>query len=163
MILVSLTSHSFGGPLILYDIMIGVLCKIGSTEIPQKLILVIEIKIRSWLAQCSWLQNGAWPAWSPLWMCGPSLRGSTVGIVGLGRIGQAVMNRYGISVIRPYSVLWIRIRIDFARRDPDPHWFRSAGSGSRRAKLTTERKKVKKFCVLKCAWALFLWKRRKNK
>ncbi|XP_053983140.1 glyoxylate reductase/hydroxypyruvate reductase-like [Hylaeus volcanicus] len=31
-----------------------------------------------------------WKAWSPTWMCGPGLSGSTVGIVGLGRIGMQV-------------------------------------------------------------------------
>jgi len=39
------------------------------------------------------LKSGGWSSWSPLWLCGPALRGSTVGIVGLGRIGQAVQNR----------------------------------------------------------------------
>ncbi|GBM20234.1 Glyoxylate reductase/hydroxypyruvate reductase [Araneus ventricosus] len=39
--------------------------------------------------------NGGWEncAWGPLWMCGTSLAGSTVGIVGLGRIGFAVAER----------------------------------------------------------------------
>jgi len=46
------------------------------------------------------LKTGKWSSWSPLWMCGPALRGSTVGIVGLGRIGQAVRDRlvpFGVS------------------------------------------------------------------
>lgn len=34
--------------------------------------------------------RGEWKAWAPTWMCGPGLSGSTVGIVGLGRIGQRV-------------------------------------------------------------------------
>lgn len=38
-------------------------------------------------------KNGGWKAWSPFWMCGPSLSGSTVGIVGFGRIGQEVGKR----------------------------------------------------------------------
>lgn len=39
--------------------------------------------------------NGGWAkcAWGPLWMCGKSLAGSTVGIVGLGRIGFGVAER----------------------------------------------------------------------
>ncbi len=44
-------------------------------------------------------------------------------------------------------VLRIRIRINFGRLDPDPHW--EYGSGSRKAKIT-HRKKVKKIQVLKC-------------
>ncbi|CAG5092196.1 Similar to Grhpr: Glyoxylate reductase/hydroxypyruvate reductase (Mus musculus), partial [Cotesia congregata] len=36
------------------------------------------------------LRAGEWTSWSPTWMCGPGLAGSTVGIVGLGRIGARV-------------------------------------------------------------------------
>ncbi|XP_071541514.1 glyoxylate reductase/hydroxypyruvate reductase isoform X2 [Panulirus ornatus] len=41
------------------------------------------------------LLNGGWSkcAWSPLWMTGLGLAGSTVGIFGLGRIGQGVVRR----------------------------------------------------------------------
>ncbi|XP_042216574.1 glyoxylate reductase/hydroxypyruvate reductase-like isoform X2 [Homarus americanus] len=41
------------------------------------------------------LLNGGWAkcAWSPLWMTGWGLAGSTVGIFGLGRIGQGVVRR----------------------------------------------------------------------
>ena len=38
--------------------------------------------------------SGNWkPGWRHLWMCGPSISGSCVGIVGLGRIGKAVAKR----------------------------------------------------------------------
>lgn len=40
-------------------------------------------------------RTGGWKAWSPFWMCGPGLGGSTVGIVGFGRIGQEVAKRVG--------------------------------------------------------------------
>ncbi|OAD58647.1 Glyoxylate reductase/hydroxypyruvate reductase [Eufriesea mexicana] len=36
------------------------------------------------------IYKGEWKAWSPSWMCGSGLSGSTVGIVGLGRIGTQV-------------------------------------------------------------------------
>ncbi|XP_076648993.1 glyoxylate reductase/hydroxypyruvate reductase-like [Halictus rubicundus] len=36
------------------------------------------------------IYKGEWKAWSPTWMCGPGLAGSTIGIVGLGRIGAQV-------------------------------------------------------------------------
>lgn len=39
------------------------------------------------------VHNGAWGAWQPEWLTGRDLHGSTVGIVGLGRIGQAVARR----------------------------------------------------------------------
>lgn len=44
-------------------------------------------------------RTGGWKAWSPFWMCGPGLGGSTVGIVGFGRIGQEVAKR-----IKPFNV-----------------------------------------------------------
>lgn len=43
--------------------------------------------------------NGGWQAWSPFWMCGPGLAGSTVGVVGFGRIGQEVAKR-----LKPFNV-----------------------------------------------------------
>lgn len=37
--------------------------------------------------------NGGWRSWAPSWMCGPGVKGSVMGIVGFGRIGQAVASR----------------------------------------------------------------------
>uniref|UniRef100_A0A6A7G7I2 Glyoxylate reductase/hydroxypyruvate reductase n=1 Tax=Hirondellea gigas TaxID=1518452 RepID=A0A6A7G7I2_9CRUS len=37
--------------------------------------------------------DGSWGDWRPLWMCGMDLHHATVGIVGLGRIGQIVAKR----------------------------------------------------------------------
>ncbi|MEM8797285.1 MAG: D-glycerate dehydrogenase [Pseudomonadota bacterium] len=48
------------------------------------------------------MQSGVqWPGWSPTWMLGRRLRGMKLGIIGMGRIGQAVAARalpFGISV-----------------------------------------------------------------
>lgn len=38
-------------------------------------------------------KSGGWVSWAPKWMTGPGLAGATVGIVGFGRIGQAVGKR----------------------------------------------------------------------
>ncbi|KAK7495275.1 hypothetical protein BaRGS_00013457 [Batillaria attramentaria] len=54
--------------------------------------------------------DGSWGTWKPMWLCGPGLEGSTVGIVGLGRIGQAVAR-----CIKPFSVSRI-VYSDFAEQ-----------------------------------------------
>ncbi|MEP3524734.1 MAG: D-glycerate dehydrogenase [Hyphomicrobiales bacterium] len=47
------------------------------------------------------MQSGYWPGWSPTWMLGRRLKGKKLGIVGMGRIGQAVAKRargFGLSI-----------------------------------------------------------------
>lgn len=39
------------------------------------------------------VKNGEWADWRPEWMCGTDVYGSTVGIIGLGRIGTAFARR----------------------------------------------------------------------
>jgi glyoxylate reductase len=39
------------------------------------------------------LRNGRWKGWSPTWMLGHRVSGKRLGIVGMGRIGQAVARR----------------------------------------------------------------------
>lgn len=38
--------------------------------------------------------SGGWSSWKPLWLCGYGLSGSTVGVVGLGRIGEAFLSNF---------------------------------------------------------------------
>ena len=54
------------------------------------LLLTVSRRIAEGVARA---KRGDWPPWHPMWMCGPSLNGSTVGIVGLGQIGRAVAKR----------------------------------------------------------------------
>ncbi|XP_069486580.1 glyoxylate reductase/hydroxypyruvate reductase-like [Ambystoma mexicanum] len=44
-------------------------------------------------------KSGGWGTWKPLWMCGNGLSQSTVGIFGLGRIGEAIAKR-----LKPFGV-----------------------------------------------------------
>ncbi|WP_374546632.1 2-hydroxyacid dehydrogenase [Rhodoblastus sp.] len=47
------------------------------------------------------LVGGAWSGWSPTWMLGHRITGKRLGIVGMGRIGQAVARRakaFGLSI-----------------------------------------------------------------
>jgi len=47
------------------------------------------------------LEEGRFPGWSPTWMLGRRVRGKKLGIIGLGRVGQAIAKRakaFGLSV-----------------------------------------------------------------
>lgn len=47
------------------------------------------------------LRSGDWPGWSPTWMLGHRIYGKRLGIIGMGRIGQAVARRargFGLSI-----------------------------------------------------------------
>ena len=48
---------------------------------------------RRFLEAAADLRAGRWTTWEPMGWTGPDLHGSTVGIIGLGRIGQAVARR----------------------------------------------------------------------
>ncbi|KPP60204.1 hypothetical protein Z043_121815 [Scleropages formosus] len=43
------------------------------------------------------VKNGGWSSWKPLWLCGYGLSGSTVGVIGLGRIGNAAVDQQGYA------------------------------------------------------------------
>jgi len=49
-----------------------------------------------------YVQEGHWRTWGPLTLLGPDVHGATIGIVGFGRIGQAVARRargFGMTVL----------------------------------------------------------------
>lgn len=47
------------------------------------------------------LRAGQWPGWAPTWLLGRQMRGKRLGIIGMGRIGQAIAERakaFGVSI-----------------------------------------------------------------
>jgi lactate dehydrogenase-like 2-hydroxyacid dehydrogenase len=49
-----------------------------------------------------YVRAGKWKTWGPLLLLGPDIHGATIGIVGFGRIGQAVARRamgFGMSIV----------------------------------------------------------------
>ena len=44
-----------------------------------------------------YVRAGRWRTWGPMLLLGPDVNGATIGIVGFGRIGQAVARRAGAS------------------------------------------------------------------
>ena len=47
------------------------------------------------------VEGGNWPGWSPTWMLGHRVGGKRLGIIGMGRIGQALAHRaraFGLSI-----------------------------------------------------------------
>jgi lactate dehydrogenase-like 2-hydroxyacid dehydrogenase len=49
-----------------------------------------------------YVRDGRWKTWGPMLLMGPDVHGSTIGIVGFGRIGQAVARRaqgFGMTIL----------------------------------------------------------------
>ncbi|MEX2010783.1 MAG: D-glycerate dehydrogenase, partial [Chloroflexota bacterium] len=49
-----------------------------------------------------YVRDGKWKTWGPMLLLGPDIHGSTIGIVGFGRIGQAVAKRaagFGMTIL----------------------------------------------------------------
>lgn len=49
-------------------------------------------------------REGDWTTWEPYFMCGKEIRGSVVGIYGLGAVGKSVAEK--ISPFRPSSIIY---------------------------------------------------------
>lgn len=75
----------------------GVLTE-DTADLAMSLILAVSRRIVEGAAVVA---GGGFTGWTPTWMCGRRLRGKRLGIVGMGRIGQALARRaraFGIQV-----------------------------------------------------------------
>jgi len=77
-----------------------------------------------------WLRAGTWPGWAPTQMLGLDVSGKTLGIVGMGRIGQAVARRaqgFRMPVLyashrpvpAPPNIIWGQQSLDDVLRQSD--------------------------------------------
>ena len=73
---------------------------------------------RRLLAGVDMVRTGNWTGWHPQMLLGLELEGATLGIVGAGRIGQAVGKR----------ALGFGMRITYASRTPKPEFERATGA-----------------------------------
>ncbi len=78
----------------------------------------------------AWARTGRWPGWTPTQMLGADVSGRTLGIIGMGRIGQAVAQRaVGFrmpviyagrhSISSPPGVSWTRRPLDDVLAESD--------------------------------------------
>jgi glyoxylate reductase len=75
----------------------GVLTE-DTADMTMALILGVTRRLREGIRS---IDDETWPGWSPTWMLGSRVRGKRLGIVGMGRIGQAVARRalaFGMSI-----------------------------------------------------------------
>ena len=76
----------------------GVLTE-DTADMTMALILAVPRRL---IEGCSILTEGKnWPGWSPTWMLGHRIGGKRLGIIGMGRIGQAVARRaraFGLQI-----------------------------------------------------------------
>jgi glyoxylate reductase len=69
----------------------GVLTE-DTADMTMALILAVPRRLAEGLEV---LEHGEWGGWSPTWMLGKRIHGKRLGIVGMGRIGQALARRAG--------------------------------------------------------------------
>jgi len=75
----------------------GVLTE-DTADMTMALILAVPRRMAEGIAV---MQSGEWGGWSPTWMLGHRINGKRLGIIGMGRIGQAVARRakaFGMSI-----------------------------------------------------------------
>ena len=77
----------------------GVLTE-DTADMTMALILAVPRRLTEGAALLT-QEDGVWPGWSPTWMLGHRIWGKRLGIIGMGRIGQAVARRakaFGLQI-----------------------------------------------------------------
>lgn len=81
---------------------------VSTDSVAELTVTLLLASGRRLMDAASAIRKGEWVyAWSPVWLCGQGLTDATVGIVGMGRIGQAVMKRllpFGVKKVLYYDV-----------------------------------------------------------
>jgi len=75
----------------------GVLTE-DTADMTMALILAVPRRLAEGVRR---VQRGEWKGWSPTWMLGNRIKGKRLGIIGMGRIGQAVAERaraFGLQI-----------------------------------------------------------------
>jgi glyoxylate reductase len=78
----------------------GVLTE-DTADMTMALILAVPRRLAEGTALLKDTRRGAWAGWSPTWMLGHRIFGKRLGIIGMGRIGQAVARRakpFGLQI-----------------------------------------------------------------
>ncbi|XP_015911973.1 glyoxylate reductase/hydroxypyruvate reductase [Parasteatoda tepidariorum] len=81
---------------------------VSTDSVAEMTVTLLLAAGRRLMDAASAIKKGEWVySWSPLWLCGQGLTNATVGIVGMGRIGQGVMKRllpFGIAKVLYFDV-----------------------------------------------------------
>jgi len=75
------------------DIKVGYTPDVLSDATAELTVALLLATSRRLVEASAQITSGGWGSWAPLYMAGKGLRGSTVGIFGMGRIGRAVLLR----------------------------------------------------------------------
>ncbi|XP_035227762.1 glyoxylate reductase/hydroxypyruvate reductase-like [Stegodyphus dumicola] len=81
---------------------------VSSDSVAEWTVMLMLCAGRNFMDAATVIKRGEWiHSWRPMWLCGIGLLDATVGIVGMGRIGQGVMKRilpFGVKKVLYFDV-----------------------------------------------------------
>uniref|UniRef100_A0A914ZHA5 Glyoxylate reductase/hydroxypyruvate reductase n=2 Tax=Parascaris univalens TaxID=6257 RepID=A0A914ZHA5_PARUN len=83
-----------------------------TAETAVTLLLVTARRIPEGIHQA---KSGGWGTWSPFYMCGDGIRNSTIGMIGLGRVGGSVVTK--LKSFLPQRIIFTDIKPDLHRAE----------------------------------------------